>query len=259
VYLRARSLDPGTGRLLSADSVFPNAPGTQGYNLYAYVANNPATWLDPTGHSALVISPLAVVIISIFLLAAFLLTEDWFREMWLESASAAFAALAQALKATPFGWTIEKLKEWWQREPEKPRPVPCIPQLMPICTPGDDDQTEVLIDTGAVYSYKVLVPLLESRGERGVISTQVQAELLQNDARGKPRYPNHPFPEVPDVANFVAMARMRQQYFGRNQVGDEGDIIIGTTAISSGRLLYSSDPFLVGAVTRAGGRAQWVP
>jgi RHS repeat-associated protein len=52
VYLRARSLDPATGRLLSADSVVPNAQGTQGYNLYAYVANDPATWADPTGHQA---------------------------------------------------------------------------------------------------------------------------------------------------------------------------------------------------------------
>ena len=28
----------------------PNAPGTQGYNLYAYVANNPTTWVDLSGH-----------------------------------------------------------------------------------------------------------------------------------------------------------------------------------------------------------------
>jgi RHS repeat-associated protein len=52
VYLRARTLDPTTGRMLSADSVIPNAAGTQGYNLYAYAANNPATWADPTGHEA---------------------------------------------------------------------------------------------------------------------------------------------------------------------------------------------------------------
>ncbi len=30
----------------------PNAPGTQGYNLYAYTANNPTTWVDPSGDSA---------------------------------------------------------------------------------------------------------------------------------------------------------------------------------------------------------------
>lgn len=50
-YLRARQYDPTVGRFVSADSVQPNAPGTQGWNLYAYVANNPTTWVDPTGHA----------------------------------------------------------------------------------------------------------------------------------------------------------------------------------------------------------------
>jgi RHS repeat-associated protein len=50
VYLRARSLDPITGRMLSADTVVPGGTGTQGYNLYAYAADNPTTWTDPTGH-----------------------------------------------------------------------------------------------------------------------------------------------------------------------------------------------------------------
>ncbi len=51
-YLRARYYDPATGRFTAADTVQPNAPGTQGWNLYAYVANNPTTWTDPTGHVA---------------------------------------------------------------------------------------------------------------------------------------------------------------------------------------------------------------
>jgi RHS repeat-associated protein len=51
-FLRARYLDPRLGRFLSADSIQPNAPGTQGYNLYTYVANNPTTWVDPSGHFA---------------------------------------------------------------------------------------------------------------------------------------------------------------------------------------------------------------
>jgi len=49
-YLRARYLNPTVGRFTSADSAQPNAPGTQGYNLYAYVANNPTAWVDPSGH-----------------------------------------------------------------------------------------------------------------------------------------------------------------------------------------------------------------
>lgn len=51
-YLRARYTDPATGRFLSADSVQPNAPGTQGYHRYSYTANNPTTWTDPSGHTA---------------------------------------------------------------------------------------------------------------------------------------------------------------------------------------------------------------
>jgi RHS repeat-associated protein len=51
LYLRARDYQPTLGRFLSADSVQPNAPGTQGYNRYAYAANNPTTWTDPSGHT----------------------------------------------------------------------------------------------------------------------------------------------------------------------------------------------------------------
>ncbi len=49
-YRRARYYDPTLGRFTSADTVIPNAPGTRGWNLYAYVAGNPTTWTDPTGH-----------------------------------------------------------------------------------------------------------------------------------------------------------------------------------------------------------------
>ena len=57
VFLRSRYYGPGAGRFMSADSVMPNAPGTQGYNLYAYGANNPIRWVDPMGHDTTPSSP----------------------------------------------------------------------------------------------------------------------------------------------------------------------------------------------------------
>jgi RHS repeat-associated protein len=52
-YLRARYYDPTIGDFLSADSVQPSAPGTQGYNRYIYGGDSPTTQMDPTGHEAL--------------------------------------------------------------------------------------------------------------------------------------------------------------------------------------------------------------
>jgi len=53
VYLRARVLDPGSGRFLSVDPLQPNHPGTQGWNRYGYVAGNPTTYVDPGGYGPL--------------------------------------------------------------------------------------------------------------------------------------------------------------------------------------------------------------
>ena len=50
-YLRARYYNPANGRFASRDSLFPAGEGTQGYNRYAYVGNNPTTNTDPSGHA----------------------------------------------------------------------------------------------------------------------------------------------------------------------------------------------------------------
>jgi len=50
LYLRARYYDPTTGRFISKDPLVNGASGNQGYNRYAYVANDPTNAVDPSGH-----------------------------------------------------------------------------------------------------------------------------------------------------------------------------------------------------------------
>jgi RHS repeat-associated protein len=60
-FLRARYYNPGLGRFLSPDGVQPNGPGTQGYDLYSYVANNPTSAVDPNGNVTAVETGLGLV------------------------------------------------------------------------------------------------------------------------------------------------------------------------------------------------------
>ena len=50
-HLRARQYNPTLGRFTTVDPIQPGAPGTTGYNLYAYAGNNPTTWIDPSGQN----------------------------------------------------------------------------------------------------------------------------------------------------------------------------------------------------------------
>jgi RHS repeat-associated protein len=158
VHLRARYLDTAIGRFLSADSFFRNMPGTQGYNLYTYVANNPVTWVDPSGHLVFALEglhPIALFIIIVFLSLALFLMFQSFREVWLKSG--AEAALQEALKdlIDRAKRTWKDLKEWWQREPENPieeciKRLICLPPpgRLPVFKPGADtpDTTDHIMD-----------------------------------------------------------------------------------------------------------------
>ena len=53
-HLRARQYKPSVGRFTTVDPVQPGAPGTTGYNLYAYSGNNPTTFTDPSGRVAVI-------------------------------------------------------------------------------------------------------------------------------------------------------------------------------------------------------------
>jgi RHS repeat-associated protein len=50
-YFNARWYDGSLGRFLSPDSIVPTGTqGTQAWDRYAYVNNNPVRYTDPTGH-----------------------------------------------------------------------------------------------------------------------------------------------------------------------------------------------------------------
>lgn len=49
VYLRARQYPPDIGRFVSADPVLGSLGMPRTLNRYAYVVNNPVTWIDPSG------------------------------------------------------------------------------------------------------------------------------------------------------------------------------------------------------------------
>ena len=48
-YYGARWYDPAVGRFVQADTIIPR--GVQGLDRYAYTANNPVRYVDPSGHS----------------------------------------------------------------------------------------------------------------------------------------------------------------------------------------------------------------
>ena len=49
VHMNGRVYDPQLGRFLSPDPVVADPSGSQGWNLYSYVGNNPLSRTDPTG------------------------------------------------------------------------------------------------------------------------------------------------------------------------------------------------------------------
>jgi RHS repeat-associated protein len=51
MFYNARWYDPGLGRMAQADSIVPEQQqGTQAWDRFAYVNNNPVKYIDPSGH-----------------------------------------------------------------------------------------------------------------------------------------------------------------------------------------------------------------
>ena len=50
MFLRARTYDPAIGRFLQRDSLLPDPKDPESLNRYTYVADNPSTYNDPSGH-----------------------------------------------------------------------------------------------------------------------------------------------------------------------------------------------------------------
>lgn len=49
-YYKARYYNPTLGRFIQADTIVPDAKNLQAFNRYAYAANNPLKYTDPSGH-----------------------------------------------------------------------------------------------------------------------------------------------------------------------------------------------------------------
>jgi RHS repeat-associated protein len=188
-YLRARYLNPALGRFTSADSIQPNAPGTQGYNLYALVANNPTTWVDPSGHVAVD--------------AATYIAE------WLTRPEVYSLIIASLLytKTAPIASTGLMLLAEVAQTVAKPLPIPGIPGT-PDGPPEDLPKTRptispmklgfgvLLVASAVVTCVLDWVPCAEvARRIREKVDPQPQPE--DDQPPKPPQPPTEPCPEIP--------------------------------------------------------------
>jgi hypothetical protein len=201
--------------MLSADPVQPNGPGTQGYNLYSYVANNPVTWVDPSGHQAIIAVPwgdlssaalaalagqvyttltaalanqatLAVTIVAFWATALILtcLLDVNCKEAFV-SAVGAIVNLGSDIAVGVIDWTIDMLRDVWRWFP--PTPIAWTTPRTASATQVKErtersSLRDVILDTNAIISYNQ-ARVFVLPGERPVVTPTVVAELADVAAR----------------------------------------------------------------------------
>ncbi len=130
-YLRTRYYNPTTGGFLSPDSVQPNAPGTQGYDLYSYVANDPTTMSDPSGQFAAeygLNTGTAVRSSPAFTIFGYTLKEILLRAVLFIALAVGTAAAAETLDQVARAVYDQIMKETRVEPQPKPKPTPmCCP------------------------------------------------------------------------------------------------------------------------------------
>lgn len=132
-FLRARYYDPTLGRFLSPDSLQPNAPGSQGDNLFAYVTNNPTSQIDPSGLDGVAGYGIRVTVVEVAALG-FIGFSLIFREQLVQLIAALLnAAVADAQQAGDWINQLEqdaqqKLGPQPQKKPTECCPIPVLPR-----------------------------------------------------------------------------------------------------------------------------------
>ena len=272
LHLRARQYNPTIGRFTTVDPVQPGAPGTTGYNLHTYSANNPTTFTDPTGQAVFVeyvqthqIEVLAVAGVAALGLQLFLLDNSAIIEEQIEDLFDDITENLQDVALT--GEDIIRQNDQRSDREEEQTTDP-FPPRVPDPRPDDrddEDDREVIIDTSAIIR-KTWPALLLPR-EVGVITPTILEELNEVTSREGNSMPNFvPVRLVPDSINLgiateitTSLRARRAPNFNNVGDGDSNDGLIGSTAITTGRGIITADVGFHEVLGELGGQSRLLP
>jgi hypothetical protein len=143
-------------RFLLANTVQPNAPGSKGYNRYAYTANNPTAWTDPSGRAvgalpivagACVTPVTCLLVVGVLVGAVF-----WYIAMCLLGVLSIYQGMDFSVTTPPRPGTNPEPGGFplpdpsWPDPPRLPRPaipIPCLPFIACPDAPGMPDAPDL--------------------------------------------------------------------------------------------------------------------